>query len=118
MSVDDLKKKAKLSLDEMHDNKDVGNPETLTTGHPTNNKTKLMTVKNISHTEEKFNCKVTFNTSENKLYQFNVIYANRIVQKNKTDKSALFNEALDLLIEKEKERLPIDEKDASDGWSL
>lgn len=103
MSIDEIKKKSKLSLDEMHDNKSVGFPGSHTSGHPEVSKTKNMAAKKDSNTEEKLNCKVTFNTSESKLYQFNVIYANRIVQNNKTDKSALFNEALDLLIEREKD---------------
>lgn len=97
MSIDDLKKKAKLSLDEMYNNKTVGNPD----GHKNGRKLERTNEEPITHPDEKMTAKVTFNTSESKLDRFNGIYARRILEKRKTDKSALWNEALDLLLEKE-----------------
>lgn len=105
MSIDDIKKKAKLSLSEMYDNQSVGNLDNQKTGHPADKTviSKSITSDNqpINRTSEKLNCKITFNTTERLLDAFNEIYARRIIEKRKTDKSALLNEALELLIEKE-----------------
>lgn len=108
MSIEDIKKKAKLSLDEMHDNKDVGLLDVQKSNHTNLRKEDKKKDNTESHpsirNDEKLNCKITFNTSERLLDAFNDLYATRIIEKRKTDKSALLNEALELLLEKENRR--------------
>ena len=111
MSIDDLKKKSKLSLDEMLDTKSVGNPEKL----PEIRKEEKTEVKKRerkeyhfpSHTDgmtkRNMNFKLTFNVNEDTFLAFNEIYAQRMIDGNKTEKSVLICEAIQLLYEKERE---------------
>lgn len=112
MSIDDVKKKMKLSLDEMHDNKDVGNPEIRTEIRKEKNTEVKNEEKNSYHfpsysegrVKEKMDCKLTFNVNADTFKAFNEIYAERMLYDEKTEKSVLICEAIRLLYENEKEK--------------
>ena len=119
MSTDDIKTRSKIALDEMFDNQSVGNPDGQTSGHmdvkedvkKVGQSTGSKSIQTSNHSygntfsqpDEKLTCKITFNTSESRLLAFNTLYANKIINNKKKDKSALLNEALDLLIERYKD---------------
>lgn len=102
MSLEDIKKKSKLSLDEMIDNKNVGNPGSQNNGHPYSREPNNPNYLPSNLENEKYNCKVTFNIPERLLDQFNEIYAKGIIDKRKINKSVLFCEALEQFIKSRK----------------
>lgn len=104
MSLDDLKKKAKLSLDDMLDNKDVG--KTVNVAVHTVNKSELelkKDYKNENNAEKshavKHPCKMTFYMTQEIFDAFNYIYARRLIKKKKVDKGSLFCEIVQFFIE-------------------
>lgn len=105
MSIDDIKKKAKLSLDEMHDNKSVGNPEKNPERNINGNGKRKKEYNFPSHLDglakRNMPFKMTFNVNEDTFDAFNEIYAQRMIDGNKTEKSVLICEAIKLLYEKE-----------------
>lgn len=92
--IDDLKKKTKISMDEMYsctaESKSVS----------TTSNTAVHTV--IQQKEESYSKKVTLYLKPRLYKAFNDIYAKRMIEDRKTDKSALICEAIELLIEKER----------------
>jgi hypothetical protein len=109
MSIDEIMKKSKLSLDEMHDTKDVGNPEIRTEKRTEDNKSLKKRERKEYHfpscddgmMKRNMNFKLTFNVNEDTFLAFNEIYAKRMLDGNKTEKSVLICEAIKLLYEKE-----------------
>lgn len=126
--IDSIKRKTKLALDEMHDNQNVnpekqiaGNPEIQKTTQPENqqkNKPFQLENQNFLEKNETTNqsavfpfqkqqtqktptYKMTFNLTEEMYKAFNALYANRIIQGRKTDKSDLISEAIQWLIKME-----------------
>ena len=87
--IDEIKKKAKLSMDEMYsstsESKSVHNA--------------VSTAKQPE--KEMCNKKMTLYLSERLFKAFNNIYAKRMLEDRKTDKSELICEAIELLIQKE-----------------
>jgi hypothetical protein len=115
MSLDDLKKKAKFSVDEMYntDNKPVGKTEIRTevkldVNNNDNQHYKKQVKKKYNFPSSKdgmvkrnMNFKLTFNVNEDTFLAFNEVYASRIIEGNKTEKSVLICEAIRLLYESE-----------------
>lgn len=135
--IDNIKKKSKISLEEMFDNQQVVKTEIQENGNPEireNVKTELSKngnpdVREYGNTEkqeyrkkidkmernetyhfpslkngktkEKMDCKLTFNVNEDTFKAFNEVYAKRILEGKKTDKSVLICEAIKLLFERE-----------------
>lgn len=112
MAIEDLKKKTKLSLDEMHDNQVVGNPEirtevredVKTVEKNEENKNYHFPSYSDGKIKEKMDCKLTFNVNVDTFKAFNEIYAERMLYDEKTEKSVLICEAIRLLYEREKEK--------------
>lgn len=112
MSIDELKKRAKLSLDEMVDNQSVGNPEIRTDvrkNEKVEDKKKNIKEYNFpSHTDgmtkRNMNFKMTFNVNEDTFLAFNEIYAKRMLEGNKTEKSVMICEAIKMYYEYEIEK--------------
>lgn len=148
--INDVKKKAKLSIDEMYDNQPVGNldnqkemkKETQQTIQPENNPDFQSDGNPYFHTENNKNVqktfhqngnmgngiqenntstrsplflakqqtqktstyKMTFNLTEDIYKAFNDLYANRMLQGRKTEKSELICEAIQWLIKIEEEQ--------------
>lgn len=118
MSIDEIKKKSKLSLDQMHDNKYVGNPEIRTEVRIKEKVVEKKEEREEYHfpsreegkVKEKMDCKITFNVNADTFRAFNEIYAERIIQDEKTEKSVMICEAIKLLYENEKEKRKIKKK--------
>jgi len=108
MSLDNLKKKTKLSLDDMIDNQDVGNPEIRKEIQKEDKEPLRGSYHFPSHSEvkekEKMDCKLTFNVNSDTFKAFNEIYAQRIIEGEKTEKSVLICEAIKLLYDYETEK--------------
>ncbi len=106
MTIDKIEKKAKLSLDEMYDNQSVGNPERRTEKKPEVKKVERKEYNFPSHsdglTKRNMNFKMTFNVNEDTFLAFNEIYAQRMIDGNKTEKSVLICEAIKLLYDRSK----------------
>lgn len=152
--ISEIKKKAKLSIDEMYDNQSVGNMEIQEGRQPenqeaiqpeknivrnTDNKETIQPSihtdgKNINQTTEHLESpldnrqdfqrirqssiftppkqqtqklqtyKMTFNLTEDIYKAFNDLYAHRMLQGRKTDKSELICEAIQWLVKMENER--------------
>jgi len=132
--INEITKKAKISLDEMYNNQPVGvldnqlggkleskpanqndvQPDNNTPSYPTkqqsNNKEppheiaqenqiiNPSTIYRKISQQKKLTYKVTFNLTENIYKDFNDLYANRILQGRKTDKSEMICEAIQWLI--------------------
>jgi hypothetical protein len=108
MSIDDIKKKSKLSLDEMLDNQSVGKTvKQDTVQQNSNNKSLLVKTdyRSDNSTEKsktiKYPCKMTFYMTQEIYDAFNHIYAQRLIEKKKVDKGALFCEMVQSFIENE-----------------
>lgn len=111
MSIDETKKKSKLSMDEMVDSKDVGKTVKQDAVHKvgrsesmslkTNYINENSTEKTATATTVKYPCKMTFYMTQEVYDAFNYIYARRLIEKKKIDKGALFCEAVQLLVENE-----------------
>lgn len=120
--IEEIKKKAKLSLDEMFDSQTVGKLETQKDGNPekkeagqpynhTNNQPSVHkdyhpsiqtpTQKDVQEDKNKYSEKMTFNLTKEAYKVFNDIYARRMLAGRKTEKSSLICEAIKLLEEKE-----------------
>lgn len=111
MSVEEVKKKAKLSVDQMYDNQDVGKTVKQDTVHKvgnsenislkTNYKNENNVEKSATVTTVKYPCKMTFYMTQEVYDAFNYIYAKRLIEKKKIDKGALFCEMVQSFIENE-----------------
>lgn len=109
MSIDDLKKKSKLSLDEMHDTKDVGKLEiqksdqqiSKSNERKDENKKLKIDYRSKKQEDKQFTKKMTFWMTEEIYDVFNEIYHKRMLAKKKVDKASLICEAIQLLNENE-----------------
>jgi len=144
--IDEIKKKAKLSIDEMYDNQSVGKLDNQTTRHTDSHKDVPPTLRSNSNTSEHINddmlkkqneqlvsqkytsaetqkiteteklmyrpkmrpqmiieptFKMTFNLPAEIYKAFNDLYAHRMLNGYKTEKSELICEAIKLLIDAE-----------------
>lgn len=133
--IEEIKIKTKLSLDEMYDNQLDGNPdiqingniEKKTTIHPSvqqelkpaehsKNQSPMQVNEKMSVEDKKYfhsqitpkepTYKMTFNLSPEIFKGFNDIYAKRLLNGRKTEKSELICEAIRLLIQTENENFP------------
>ncbi len=138
--INEIKKKAKLSIDEMYDNQTVGNldvHEEIKTEKKQSGQTEVQpddqtTNKEANHFSDKLEnhvnhkqdlqsnrhsslflsskqlaqkahtYKMTFNLTEEMYKAFNDLYANRMLQGRKTEKSEMICEAIQWLIKMEK----------------
>lgn len=110
MSIDKIKKKSKLSLDEMHDNQYVGNPAIQKNDQQNRklDKKRFETdYRSLNKTDKnsgnKYTNKMTFWMTEEIYDAFNEIHAKRIISKKKVDKGALFCEMVQAFIDREEE---------------
>ena len=105
MSLEKLKKKAKLSLDDMIDNKDVGKTVKNTVQQHSSYKNSLVKTdyRSDNNAEKsktiKYPYKMTFYMTKEIYDAFNHIYAQRLIEKRKVDKGALFCEVIQFFVE-------------------
>lgn len=111
MSIDDIMKKSKLSLDQMHDTKDVGK----TASQHVDQQDKKTTIRELENrkfktdyrtsnhsdkqSESKYTKKMTFWMTEEVYDAFNEIHAKRTIAKKRVDKGALFCEMVQFFAE-------------------
>lgn len=104
--IDDIKKKAKISMDEMYsctpESKEV--KEDVHTKKSKSVKDGLSTYTNTAIQQKPmYTKKITAYLTEELFKAFNDIYARRMLEGRKTDKTVLMCEAIQLLIESENE---------------
>ena len=125
--INEIKKKAKLSIEEMYDNQAVGKLDNQKENNPDNQETNHPDGKQINHTTNKQDVgvvvksaaifatakqqtkkipvyKMTFNLTEDVYKAFNDLYANRMLQGRKTEKSEMICEAIQWLVKMEEEQ--------------